>query len=140
MKTQEIHDLITTQHKLGNDVDYVLLCKLLIRKGSVPLLEEEDFIDLLTSQNVAKSRLYTMVRKRVSTLVRQGKIDKEKDGKQIILSPSTNKHIPEWDLILEHMVGEYPEWFNNRDGGTNTGGGYKWILQKFYTELEDFLN
>lgn len=140
MLSSEIVKIVERNISIGDDVTYELICLILIREGHVRTHEEEDFIDLRVRGNVAKAVLYTMVRKRITTLVKQGKLVVDKDGKQVLVSLPENRILPQWTIMKEHMISMYPEWFNKREGGTNTGGGYSYLFRKFYDEVEDFLN
>lgn len=141
MKSSEIIRIVKREIAKGEDVTYFDIAhSLAVSSGGAGLNESADFIRLFLNGKVSKSSLYTKVRKRIATLVRQGHLEIEKDGKQVLVTLPYNRIIPAWDIIRNHMITEYPEWFSVRDGGTNKGGGYSYILRKFYEEVEDFLN
>ncbi len=141
MLSSELIRIVKRLIAKGEDPTYEMICMLwLLSNEPAGSPEWEDFSGLRNSGNVAKSLLYTKVRKRIATLVRQGVLQVDKDGKQAIVSMAENRILPMWEIMKEHMITEYPEWFNKREGGTNPGGGYSYLFRKFYDEVEDFLN
>ncbi len=140
MIKNEILEEVKRLIALGEDPTYLDIALMLSRSDVVSVKEHADFIDLYSAGKLSQSSLYTKVRKRIATLVKQGKLAIEKDGKRVIVTLPENRVLPEWDVIKAHMVDMYPEWFTKKEGGRNTGGGYSFLFKRFYDEVEDFLN
>ncbi len=86
---------------------------------------------------------YEVVRKRITRLANVGLIIKDSDlGRGVILSTPKriNYKLPKYEEFIVWVKEEYPQWFSRKQGGTNKGGGYGWMFEKFYGIMNEYMN
>lgn len=89
------------------------------------------------------SHKYESFRKRITRLTIKGLLEKVSDlGKGIIITLPTKKdfRIPSFIDLMNYMIKENPQWFSKKVGGTSKGGGYEWIMGKFYQSIDEYIN
>ncbi len=138
MNTKEIVHSVMRLNDQNDDATYYNICKHLITKRIIKADLEKDFIDLWDRGRVSQSKLYTNVRKRITTLVRQHKLHKDRTGKEVLISVNANP-MPDLDDVMVHMLKRYPNWFGANIGGTSKGSGYYWVIEKFYDQLLEYM-